>query len=280
MLFEVEPELEEHLEEDDVADDELDEVEHDEAVLAEVVAYEQVQVVQVVEEDAGRVLLEYAHLDAQVLVDKEALSAADEHVVYPGGDVGHRHEHEEYHPEPEYDEELLDEQVDGQDALRRVAVDLAQILVHEEVAEGHDGKLLGGGERVHVVVDLGEELEAEVEHVEVEEVVQAGHLHQHVEQIEALEQEHADGEVLRARLGRHERDDLEVLLDCRWRRRLLLLLLLARPSQALLHLLMAIDVRARALELFHLGKCAHRALERVEEVARQQVRHVRVLLVA
>ena len=101
-----------------------------------------------------------------VLLDVADLAGGEERAPHPEQEVAHGAAGDQHEPEPEEDEDLLVEQVDGQDALHGERLDVLK-LPDLEIAQGDFGE----PGRVAPVAVLGEP----VDDLEAVQVVPAAH---------------------------------------------------------------------------------------------------------
>ena len=127
-------------------------------------------------------------VDLQVLLDVGRAVALEDDAVQPGGQVDAGEEGDQHQPEPDEDEDLLVEEVDGQHALHGPRLDVLQ-LADAEVAErdaGEARRLLPGVR----LAQLGQHLEAVHVVVRGQEGVQDEELGDHVGSVQHLHSTH------------------------------------------------------------------------------------------
>jgi len=174
-----------------------DEVQHEDAVLAQVVLDEL---------DGDALVLIAVELVHQLEVLLDVPMSVD-----PYGDAEHPEEHradgdrgDEYHPEPDEEEDLLVEEVDRQHALDGVALHVAE-PTDLEVAHGDAGET-----RRHRPVVAGDHLFQNVDAVDVEALVEEGvedeQLADDVDDVEQFDEQVERDEIVAAPTAAQEAD--------------------------------------------------------------------------
>ena len=181
MVLKVSPQAGDEFRSDDVAGVLGDETDEEKAVSTEICPYEPVDFLRLL-----RLVADGLHRDESGF-DVAHLGRHDEGRAQPHDETSGGCDGDKGEPEPEEDEDLLVEEVHGQRALHRVAVDVAQ-LAYLEVAERDAREPVGRRPRL-AAQHAREHVEAVPRVVHAEEDVQQEDLHDDIGDVHELDED-------------------------------------------------------------------------------------------